>query len=103
MELSWLPSSTNLDSQGRLYATWYTEGPDDVPGIYLAMSDDEGHTFSPRRKLNISTRTFPDKPQMAVDQQGRVFVVWEELSPVRHEIFLSAPLIAAKHLTTRND
>ncbi len=86
------PASIAVDGKGRLYVTWYTEGPDDVPGIYLATSDDEGQTFSPRRKLNRSTSTFPDKPQMAVDRLGRVLVVWEELSPVRHEIFLSYSL-----------
>ena len=86
------PAAIAVDGKGRLYVTWYTEGPDDVPGIYLATSDDEGQTFSPRRKLNISTSTFPDKPQMAVDRLGHVLVVWEELSPVRHEIFLSYSL-----------
>ncbi len=90
------PASIAVDGKGRLYVTWYTEGPNDVPGIYLAMSDDKGQTFSPRRKLNISTSTFPDKPQMAVDRLGRVLVVWEELSPVRHEIFLSYSLDRGK-------
>jgi hypothetical protein len=83
------PSSIGVDGQGRLYVVWYTEGPDETPGVYLAMSDDEGRTFTPRRILNRSKGTFPDKPHMAVDQHGRILVVWEELSPVRHEVFLS--------------
>jgi len=82
------PASIGVDNQGRLYVTWYTEGPDDVPGIYLATSDDHGQSFSPRIMLNQSKGTFPDKPQMAVDPQGRVMVAWEELSPVRREIYL---------------
>lgn len=82
------PASIAVDNRGRLYVTWYTEGPDDVPGIYLAMSDDQGNTFSPRIMLNQSKGTFPDKPQMAVDSQGRIMVVWEELSPVRREIYV---------------
>ena len=86
------PASIAVDGKGRLYVTWYTEGPDDVPGIYLSTSDDEGKTFSPRMKLNVSKSTFPDKPQMAVNRLGQVLVVWEELSPVRHEIFLSYSL-----------
>ncbi|GJL49908.1 MAG: hypothetical protein NPIRA01_11350 [Nitrospirales bacterium] len=86
------PASIAVDGQGRLYVAWYTEGPDDVPGVYLATSDDEGQTFSPRKKLNVSQSTFPDKPQMAVDRLGRVLMVWEELSPVRHEIFFSYSL-----------
>ncbi|MCA9470541.1 MAG: glycoside hydrolase [Nitrospirales bacterium] len=86
------PASLAVDGKGRVYVTWYTEGPDDVPGIYLAMSDDQGRTFSPRKKLNVSTSTFPDTPQMAVDRSGRVLVAWEELSPVRHEIYFSSSL-----------
>ncbi len=82
------PASIAVDAQGRLYVTWYTEGPDDVPGIYLATSDDHGTTFSPRIMLNQSKSSFPDKPQMAVDPDGRVIVVWEELSPVRREIYV---------------
>ncbi|GJL64167.1 MAG: hypothetical protein NPIRA04_28210 [Nitrospirales bacterium] len=86
------PASIAVDGKGRLYVAWYTEGPDDVPGVYLATSDDEGHTFSPRKKLNVSKSTFPDKPQMAVDRLGRVLMVWEELSPVRHEIVFAYSL-----------
>ena len=82
------PASIAVDGQGRLYVTWYTEGPDDVPGIYLATSDDHGQTFSPRTMLNQSKSSFPDKPQMAVDPNGRVIVAWEELSPVRREIYV---------------
>lgn len=82
------PASIAVDSQGRLYVTWYTEGPDDVPGIYIAKSDDHGNTFSQRTMLNQSKGTFPDKPQMAVDPHGRIMVTWEELSPVRREIYM---------------
>lgn len=81
------PASIGTDEQGRVYVTWYTEGPDENPGIYLAFSDNQAQTFSPRKRLNQSKGTFPDKPQMVVDQQGRVFIVWEEMSPVRHEIY----------------
>ena len=83
------PASIAVDDQGRLYVTWYTEGPNDIPGIYLATSDDQGKTFSPRMMLNQSKGTFPDKPQMALDPKGRVMVVWEELSPVRREIYVA--------------
>lgn len=83
------PASMGVDAQGRLYVVWYTEGPDDTPGVYIAMSDDQGRTFTPRRRLNISKGTFPDHPQMAVDAHGRVVVIWEEQSPVRKEIVMS--------------
>lgn len=86
------PATMGTDRQGRLYVTWYTEGPDDTPGVYLAYSDDHGTTFTPRRQLNHSKGTFPDHPQMAVDPNGRLLVLWEEQSPVRREVVMSYSL-----------
>ena len=86
------PASLGTDRQGRLYVAWYTEGSDETPSIYLAYSDDKGETFSPKQKLNLSKGTFPDHPQMAVDQEGRVILVWEEQSPVRREVVVSVSL-----------
>lgn len=86
------PASVGTDRQGRLYVAWYTEGADETPSIYLAYSDDKGETFSPKQKLNLSKGTFPDHPQMAVDQEGRVILVWEEQSPVRREVVVSVSL-----------
>jgi hypothetical protein len=86
------PASIGTDRQGRLYVVWYTEGSDETPSIYLAYSDDRGETFSAKQKLNLSKGTFPDHPQMAVDPDGRLVIVWEEQSPVRREIVLSVSL-----------
>jgi len=86
------PASVGTDRQGRLYVVWYTEGSDETPSIYLAYSDDRGETFSPKQKLNLSKGTFPDHPQMAVDPDGRLVIVWEEQSPVRREIVMSVSL-----------
>lgn len=86
------PATMGVDTQGRLYVTWYTEGPDDTPGVYLAYSDDQGKTFTPRRQLNMSKGTFPDHPQLAVNQQGQLLVTWEEQSPVRREVVFSYSL-----------
>jgi hypothetical protein len=86
------PASVGTDRQGRLYVAWYTEGSDETPSIYLAYSDDRGDTFSPKQKLNLSKGTFPDHPQMAVDPEGRLVIVWEEQSPVRREIVMSVSL-----------
>lgn len=94
------PASVGIDGQGRVYVVWYTEGPDDTPGIYLATSDDQGQTFSPRRQLNISKGTFPDHPQMAVDRMGRVLVVWEEQSPARREVVFSYSLSRGAHFSS---
>jgi hypothetical protein len=86
------PASVGTDRQGRLYVVWYTEGSDETPSIYLAYSDDKGETFSPKQKLNLSKGTFPDHPQMAVDPEGRLIIVWEEQSPVRREVVMSVSL-----------
>ena len=86
------PASLGVDRSGRLYVVWYTEGADETPAIYLAYSDDRGRTFSEKKQLNRSKGTFPDHPQMAVDSQGRVMVIWEEQSPVRREIVMSHSL-----------
>ena len=86
------PASLGVDRLGRLYVAWYTEGADETPAIYLAYSDDQGKTFSEKKQLNRSKGTFPDHPQMAVDPEGRVMVIWEEQSPVRREIVMSHSL-----------
>jgi len=86
------PASLGVDRHGRLYVVWYTEGEDETPAIYLATSDDQGTTFSQKKPLNVSKGTFPDHPQMAVDPEGRVVVMWEEQSPVRREVVLSYSL-----------
>ncbi len=86
------PASLGVDRQGRLYVVWYTEGADETPAIYLAYSDDQGRTFSEKQQLNRSKGTFPDHPQMAVDPDGRIVVIWEEQSPVRREVVASHSL-----------
>ncbi len=86
------PASIGTDRLGRLYVVWYTEGVDETPAVFLAYSDDRGETFSPKQKLNVSKGTFPDHPQMAVDPDGRLVIVWEEQSPVRREIVMSVSL-----------
>ncbi len=93
------PASLGVDQKGRLYVVWYTEGPDNTPGVYLAISDDHGQTFSPRRQLNRSKGTFPDHPQMTVDSLGRVIVIWEEQSPVRKEIVVSLSVDRGNHFS----
>ena len=83
------PASMGVDRQGRLYVVWYTEGTDEIPAVYLAYSDDRGRTFSPKRQLNVSRNTFPDHPQIAVDPEGRLVVIWEEQGPVKRDVVMS--------------
>lgn len=83
------PASMGVDRQGRLYVVWYTEGTDEIPAVYIAHSDDRGKSFSEKRKLNLSKNTFPDHPQIAVDLDGRIVVVWEEQAPVKRDVVMS--------------
>ena len=83
------PASMGVDRQGRLYVVWYTEGTDEIPAVYIAHSDDRGKSFSEKRKLNLSKNTFPDHPQIAVDPEGRIVVVWEEQAPVKRDVVMS--------------
>ncbi|MCC2640866.1 MAG: uncharacterized protein K0S45_1279 [Nitrospira sp.] len=83
------PASMGVDRQGRLYIVWYTEGTDEIPAVYLAHSDDRGKSFSPKRKLNVAKATFPDHPQIAVDPDGRIVVLWEEQGPVKRDVVMS--------------
>ncbi|MFZ1748235.1 MAG: sialidase family protein [Nitrospirales bacterium] len=94
------PATMGVDQQGRLYVTWYTEGPDDTPGVYLAYSDDQGKTFTPRRALNMSKGTFPDHPQLAVNREGHLLVSWEEQSPVRREVVFTYSLDRGQTFST---
>ena len=94
------PASIGTDRLGRLYVVWYTEGVDEIPTVFLAYSDDRGDTFSPKQKLNVSKGTFPDHPQMAVDPEGRIVIVWEEQSPVRREVVMSVSLDRGQTFST---
>jgi hypothetical protein len=94
------PASIGTDRLGRLYVVWYTEGVDETPAVFLAYSDDQGITFSPKQKLNVSRGTFPDHPQMAVDPEGRLVIVWEEQSPVRREVVMSVSLDRGQTFST---
>lgn len=94
------PASMGVDRQGRLYVVWYTEGTDEIPSVYLAYSDDRGRTFSEKRKLNHAKNTFPDHPQIAVDPEGRVVVVWEEQAPVKRDVVVSVSTDRGETFTT---
>ena len=94
------PASLGVDGDGRVYVSWYTEGEDETPAVYLAYSDDRAQTFSPKYQLNRSKGTFPDHPQLAVDRRGRVVAVWEELSPVRREVVVSHSLDRGQTFST---
>ncbi|MGE3537941.1 MAG: sialidase family protein [Candidatus Tectimicrobiota bacterium] len=79
--------SVGLDGQQRLYVSWYTEGANEQPGLFVAVSTDGQH-FSPPQRLDHSTASIPDHPRMAVDAAGRMAVVWEDATAVRRRVLL---------------
>ena len=74
-----------VDGRGRIYATWYTEGAEGRPDLYLATSAD-GRTFGPKRRLHTSSTSIPDHARMAVQPDGRAVIVWEDATAVRRRI-----------------
>src|SRR3990172_5455040 len=73
--------SMAVDDKGALYYTWYTEGKEGFPAVYLSISKDDGKTFTERQLLPVGNRVFPDHPRLAVGRDGTVSVVWEEKTP----------------------
>ncbi|MBI5875208.1 MAG: exo-alpha-sialidase [Deltaproteobacteria bacterium] len=82
--------SMDIDEKGILYYTWYTEGSDGLPSIYLSASKDGGKTFSARQILPIGERIFPDHPRLTVEKNGTVYLVWEEKTPVLSKIMFAS-------------
>jgi hypothetical protein len=80
--------SIGFDGQGRLYIGWYTEGRDEQPRLFIATSDDQGVNFSTPAALHSEITSLPDNLQMAVDREGRVAAVWEEVTGVRKRVVL---------------
>jgi hypothetical protein len=79
--------SVALDGQGRIYATWYTEGDQGTPNILFAPSSD-GRRFAAPQRLDVSTGSIPDHVRMAVDAAGHTAIVWEDATAVRRQIML---------------
>jgi hypothetical protein len=80
--------SLAFDRNGRLYVAWYTEGTDEQPRIYIAVSDDQGRTFSDPLPLHTSPNSLPDHLNMVVHPDGLVVVVWEEVTGVRKRVVM---------------
>ena len=79
--------SVGIDGRGRIYAAWYTEGTQARPDLYFATSED-GRIFGPKRRLHTSATSIPDHARMAVSQDGRAVIVWEDSTAVRRRILL---------------
>lgn len=66
-----------VDSQGRLHTAWYT-GAESHPGVYYAVSDDDGRTFSSPLEL-MGDKWIPyGDVKLALDQKDQAWVVFED-------------------------
>lgn len=70
-------SNIAVDHNGHLYVVWYDsrEGDHD---IYFSKSTDEGVTWSDNIKVNDDSTANQIFPDLAVDSQGTVYVVWTD-------------------------
>ncbi len=70
-----------VNRQGNVYAVWQdpTPGVNDCQDIFYSRSANGFSPFSPPVNLS-ATSACSQNPQLAVDGQGRVSVVWEEFS-----------------------
>jgi hypothetical protein len=66
-----------VDSGGRLHATWWT-GKAEAAGVYYAHSDDGGRTFSEPAPLGTAGFSRPAHVQLALGDGGTVLVAWDD-------------------------
>ena len=65
-----------VESNGRLYVAWLTEGRDQHPRIQLAWSEDHGRHYHP--PVVISGETLdPNHPVLSASEDGRVLVIFQ--------------------------
>jgi hypothetical protein len=65
-----------VESNGRLYVAWLTEGREQHPRVQLAWSDDEGRHF--HTPLIVSGETLdPNHPVLSASEDGRVLVAFQ--------------------------
>jgi hypothetical protein len=87
-----------VDARGRVYMSWYTEGPDLRPDLRFAVSRD-GRRFETPKRLHTAVSSIPDQARIAVDATGRAVIVWEESTAVRRRILLRYTLDAGRTLS----
>jgi hypothetical protein len=78
-----------VDGQGVAHVVWPTvvSAPEPHKAIFLASTRD-GRTFSARVRVSPEGRNAAH-PQIALDPDGRVFVVWDELENGRRRLFVT--------------
>jgi hypothetical protein len=79
-----------FDNKGRLHIEWYT-GKEHSPGIYYAVSTDNGTTFSPPIAIINGSSVPPLKSSLTVDKSGNTWIAWEDTSGNSKQQFLKVP------------
>lgn len=68
-----------MDSKGRLHIVWYT-GKEGSPGIYYAVSEDNGKTFGKPIPILTGDWVPPSRAQLVVDSKDNAWIAWEDTS-----------------------
>jgi hypothetical protein len=69
--------SLALDGAGRLHVAWYTGAPE-RQGLWHAVSDDGGLTFSPPTPILAEGWVPPSQVRLATDNEGSVWAAWDD-------------------------
>jgi len=70
------------DAEGNLHISWFTPGTTERgdEGIYYAMSEDGGLTWSDRERMAETPSHTVLHAEVATDATGRVWIVWENFA-----------------------
>lgn len=68
------------DAAGHVYVAYFTGKPG-MAGVYYAVSTDGGKTFGPHQLINADNGPEPLHAYLAVDDQGTVYVAWDNFPP----------------------
>jgi len=76
-----------VDNSGNINVAWLEDTPTDVE-IYFSRSTDNGATWSQVKNISNNS-SYSSDPEIAVDSDGNINVVWSDNSPGIFDIFFS--------------
>ncbi len=90
--------SLKLDTAGVVYVAYQSGDAD----IYFTKSTDGGQNFIPAVKVNDDTipQTGQEKPAIAVNNKGHIFIAWIDKRLARWTIFTSASYDSGRYFTS---
>ena len=71
-------SSIKVGSSGNVYVTWTDRRNGGISDVYFAKSTDGGASFSPNIPVNQYTEQSQGYPEMALDEDEVIYVVWND-------------------------